>query len=192
MKWILGLVTGGNPLLLAIVAGVLMSIGAAGGWKVATWRAAGQVAAAERELSDYQAQASRVIIARLEENARLTAEDQRAVVEISNAFQEGKRETAKTFRPVLEELAALRAAADVWRLRDAAATAAGPGAIEDAGASRRRADACEERLRGARAAFGEVAAAAEEVARAGEDAGIQFRQLTGAMDYIRRVCERPP
>jgi hypothetical protein len=198
MKWILGLVTGGNPLTLIIVAGVLMAIGASGGVTVTRWWASSQVAAAERktsdkqkELDDYQVMAAAVITARLQADADRTKADQVKVNDISTRVEEGKRETEKKFEPVLEELTDLRVAAAAWRLRDAeAARNRGTRAPEDAGSSQRRADACEDRLRGARGAFEGVVTAAEEVARSGLDAGNQYKQLAGAIEHIHQVCDK--
>ncbi len=192
MKWILGLAAG-NPWVLAAIAAALIGIGASGGVTVTRWWASSKIAAVEKDLADYQVQAAAVITARLEADAKRTAADQVAVNQISSALEEGKRETEKKFQPALQELDDLRVAAAVWRMRDE--TAAGDRntrAPEDAGACQRRADACEDRLRGARGALEEVSAAALEVARSGIDAGRQYEQLTRSIDYIHRVCERAP
>lgn len=194
MKWLLALVSGGNPLVLLAIAAVLIGLGASGGVTITKWWASSRIAAAEKALADYQLAAANVITTELQSRAERKAIDDRHAADIAAATLKGQRDAQQAMQPQLDELADLHVAVAAYRLRDANTA---PGDHPAAGTQNPAAPVpdtatCEDRLRGARRAFEDVVAAALEVARAGADAGQQVRQLSGTIGYIQDVCTRPP
>lgn len=115
MKWILGLVTGGNPLLLIAIAAVLIGIGTAGGVTMTKWWASGEIAAADRkttkaekDLEDYQLSASQVITKQLLEQQAHQAEDERTSAAIAAKHQEDIRDREKQLQQAQAATADLR------------------------------------------------------------------------------------
>jgi hypothetical protein len=193
MKWILGLVTGGNPLILALVAAVLIAIGTAGGVKVTKWWAAGQIAAADgrtakaqKELEDYQLSAAQVISRQLMDQQEHQAEDARTSAAIAAKHQEDLHARDKELQQAQAATATLRRRFAGVGLSGPAAKATTDGSAVPAAAdpaSQPYAGACTDRPND----FVDAAEAGDRDLKACKDTA---DQLIGLQAWVREVCAK--